>query len=268
MRAVQLQAKRFKSSPGAPYRAGPDRRFSPARPRTIVIANMFFVQRLLLLGHRGDRLRERENTIAAFDRALENGCDGFEFDVRLTLDAQAIVFHDEKIRGRSIASSPFSELAALDHACAAGHRVCLLEDVIARYASSAFLDIELKVPGLESKVIELVKRYRWKSGYVVSSFLPGVLESLAERDRHLPLGFIVQSRHLLPHWRKSPAQYLISNYRLVSADLIEACHDADRKILVWTVNQPSSMRRLADLGVDGIISDDTKLMVATLDQSA
>lgn len=220
-----------------------------------------------MLGHRGDRRLERENTISAFDRALENGCDGFEFDVRLTVDGQAVVFHDPKISGVCIASSQFSELAALDHARAPFDRVCLLENVIARYASRGFLDIELKVPGLESKMIELVKQYPLKRGYVLSSFLPSVLECLAERDPNLPLGFIVQSRRMLPRWRKLPIEYLISNYRLVSADLIEACHDAKAKILVWTVNKPSSMRRMSDLGVDGIISDDTKLIVATLGQS-
>jgi glycerophosphoryl diester phosphodiesterase len=228
---------------------------------------MLAVQRLILLGHRGDRRLARENTIAAFDRALENGCDGFEFDVRLTLDHQAVVFHDAKISGVAFASSPFSRLAALDQARAVCDRLCLLEEVMARYASSAFLDIELKVPGLEAKVIELVRRYPPKRGYIVSSFLPGVVESMAEREPNLPLGFIVQSRHILPRWREMPVEYLISNYRLVSADLVEACHDAQRKILVWTVNKPFSMRRMANLGVDGIISDDTKLMVATLGQS-
>jgi glycerophosphoryl diester phosphodiesterase len=228
---------------------------------------MLSVQRLILLGHRGDRRLARENTIAAFDRALENGCDGFEFDVRLTLDGQAVVFHDPKISGVAFASSPFSRLAALDAARAICDRLCLLDDIMARYAPGAFLDIELKVPGLESKLIELLKQYPPKRGYIVSSFLPEIIEALAEREPTLPLGFIVQSRQILPRWRALPVEYLIANYRLVTADLVKACHDAQRKILVWTVNKPSSMRGMANLGVDGIISDDTKLMVSTLGQS-
>ena len=56
------------------------------------------MSRPLLLGHRGARGLKSipENTLAAFDRALADGCDGFEFDVRLTADGQAVVHHDPK----------------------------------------------------------------------------------------------------------------------------------------------------------------------------
>jgi glycerophosphoryl diester phosphodiesterase len=62
-------------------------------------------------------------------------------------------------------------------------------------------------------------------------------------------------------------RFVIPEYRLVRGDLIEACHRAKRKVLVWTVNRPSIMHEMASLGVDGIISDDTKLMVETMRQS-
>lgn len=184
--------------------------------------------------------------------------------MRLTLDARAIVFHDAKISGVSIASNTLGTLAALDHMREAGDQLSLLEDVIHRYAGTAFLDIELKVPGLESKVITLLRQKPVERGYVVSSFLPDVLETLAEQDPNLPLGFICDSRHVLQRWRELPALYVIPKYRLVSADLLDACHGAKRKVLVWTVNKPSTMYEMADLHVDGIISDDTKLMVETL----
>src|SRR5438874_482554 len=99
--------------------------------------------RPLLLGHRGARGRKysvRENTIAAFDLALQHGCDGFEFDVRLTADNCAVVCHDAKFAGITIAKSDAARLRGLP----------LLETVLERYARNAFLDIEIKVPGLES----------------------------------------------------------------------------------------------------------------------
>src|SRR6478609_1478057 len=95
----------------------------------------------LLLGHRGLRSRSfrvRENTIAAFDLALQHGCDGFEFDVRLTADDRAVICHGAKFAGITIAQAACKRLRALP----------LLDDILARYASRAFLDIELKVPGI------------------------------------------------------------------------------------------------------------------------
>src|SRR5580700_7012607 len=97
--------------------------------------------RPLLLGHRGARAEKSipENTVASFDRALASGCDGFEFDVRLTADGRAVVCHDERIRGLEIAQSMAQQLG-----------LPLLREILTRYQRSAFLDIELKVPGLET----------------------------------------------------------------------------------------------------------------------
>src|SRR5579864_1381512 len=121
----------------------------------------------LLLGHRGARAVKSipENTIASFDRCLADGCDGFEFDVRLTADAQPVVCHDPKFEGAVIAKSPAKQLANLPK----------LEEVLRRYQESAFLDIELKVPGLERITADLLKQYPAQHGVVVSSFLPEVL---------------------------------------------------------------------------------------------
>src|ERR1700722_5883250 len=118
----------------------------------------------LLLGHRGLRSRSfsvRENTIAAFDSALQHGCDGFEFDVRLTADKRAVICHGARFAGITIARAARTRLQVLP----------LLEAVLARYASRAFLDIELKVPGLESYLLREISKFPPQHGYVVSSFL-------------------------------------------------------------------------------------------------
>src|ERR1700682_213446 len=97
----------------------------------------------LLLGHRGLRARSyrvRENTLAAFDLALQHGCDGFEFDVRLTADDTAVICHGHRFASITIAKAIAARLRILP----------LLEDVLKHYASRAFLDIELKEIGRAS----------------------------------------------------------------------------------------------------------------------
>src|SRR5215472_16947195 len=122
--------------------------------------------RPLLLGHRGARAARSipENTAASFDLALAHGCAGFEFDVRLTSDARAVICHDPRIYGIEISKAAERELG----------EVPSLDQVLARYASRAFLDIELKVAGLEETVLTLLEEHPPQRGYVVSSFHPGV----------------------------------------------------------------------------------------------
>jgi len=218
----------------------------------------------LLLGHRGDSRAAPENSIAAFELAMANGCDGFEFDVRLSADSQAVVFHDPDILGRSIACNSFEVLSKVDRPEDSKNQILRFEEVIRRYAAGAFLDIELKVPGLESAVLTELKQNPPQRGYVVSSFLPEVLNTLSRRNETVPLGFICDDPRMLSRWRMLPAEYLIPKYDLVDAQLVREVHRAGRKVLVWTVNDPVMMRDLADIQVDGIISDDTKLMVQIL----
>ncbi|MBV9343131.1 MAG: glycerophosphodiester phosphodiesterase [Acidobacteria bacterium] len=219
---------------------------------------------MLLLGHRGDCHVARENTIAAFDVAIENGCDGFEFDVRLTADFQAIVVHDAKVSGVAVAKNTFRRLETLDGSADARYRLPRFKEVVARYAASAFLDIEVKVPGLESILIAQLKQSPPRRGYVVSSFHPELLLEIAKRDSSIPLGLIAGDRWMLSRRRELPLKYVIPKQHLVRSELVEECHRLGRKLFVWTVNSVRTMRRMAELGVDGIISDNTKLLVETL----
>ena len=212
--------------------------------------------RPLLLGHRGARARKSipENTLASFDQALADGCDGFEFDVRLSADGKPVVCHDPQTSGIEIARASAERLSGLPK----------LEDVLIRYETSAFLDIELKVSGLEKLTAALLQRYPARRGFVVSSFLPKVLQAIHAEAEGVPLGLICETEAELRLWSELPIAYVIPHYKLVDETLLRQFKDADRKILVWTVNAPADMQRFAASGVDGIISDDTTLLFQTL----
>jgi glycerophosphoryl diester phosphodiesterase len=210
----------------------------------------------LLLGHRGARAITTipENTMGSFDRALAEGCDGFEFDVRLSGDGEAIICHDPKFNGIEIANSSREELQPLP----------LLKDVLVRYRDDAFLDIELKVRGLEAIAADLLGKYPARRGFLVSSFLSEPLSSVYRMDPTIPLGMICENSSQLRRWKQLPIEYVIPHYELVSRQLLEELHAATKRVLVWTVNQPARMKRLADWGVEGIISDNPGLLADTL----
>ncbi len=220
---------------------------------------------MLLLGHRGCRGEFTENTFAAFDYALASGCDGFEFDVRQSSDAVAVVWHDARLRGRSISRHSFGSLR---ERCLSPRLVppraaiplCDLEALLARYAQVAWMDIEVKVRGVEAQVAGLLRRSRPARGFVVSSFRRSVLLELHRLDSELPLGFIFDRMLSARVWRALPVEYVMPNARLVTAARVREFHDEGKKVLTWTVNQPSAIRRLAEAGVDGIIGDDPVLL--------
>ena len=203
----------------------------------------------LLLGHRGARASRQipENTLASFELCLRHGCDGFEFDVRLSADGQAVICHDATVGGMEIANTA-SETLPLP----------TLEDVLRPFAHRAFLDIELKVAGLEAQTLAELRKHPPQKGYVVSSFLPEVVMAIHDLDPAIPLGFLCETRDQLRAWRETPAEWVIPQFVLVDRQLAELVHAAGKKIMVWTVNRAERMREFAEWGVDAIITDETE----------
>jgi len=213
--------------------------------------------RPLFLGHRGARASRQiaENTLASFELCLRHGCDGFEFDVRLSADGQAVICHNATVGGMTIENTAAKSLTLL---------LPTLEDVLRQFAQRAFLDIELKVAGLEALTLAQLRKYPPQKGFVVSSFLPEVLAAIHHLDPAIPLGFLCDTRDRLRDWREMPAEWVIPQFKLADGELIELVHAAGKRIMVWTVNRDDGMREFAASGVDAIISDETELLVRSL----
>jgi glycerophosphoryl diester phosphodiesterase len=209
----------------------------------------------LLLGHRGARAFRDipENTVESFELCLQHGCDGFEFDVRLAGDGQAVICHDPTTGGMKIEKIA-SRMLALP----------TLQQVLEKFSSRAFLDIELKVAGLERQTIAELRRYPPQKEFVVSSFLPEVLTAIHALDASIPLGYLCEKRKQLQEWSDFPAEWVIPRCDLVDQSLIRQVHKAGKKIMLWTVNRAVTMQELANWGVDAIISDETELLVSSL----
>jgi glycerophosphoryl diester phosphodiesterase len=207
----------------------------------------------LFLGHRGTRIYAPENTFEAFDIALEHGCDGFEFDVRRTADGLAAVCHDAHFHHLKVDQYILDQLRAL-------HPLPTLGEVLERYGNRAYINIELKDAGLEAETIRLLDEFPAER-VLVTSFLPEVITELASLrgNRDIPLGFICRNLKLLDAWRTLPISHAIINHAIFSKTLHRELRDAGKQLFVWTINDAAEVERFRELGVDGIISDDTKL---------
>jgi glycerophosphoryl diester phosphodiesterase len=207
--------------------------------------------RPLLLGHRGASKYAPENSIAAFDLALEHGCDGFEFDVRYTRDGRSIICHDPHNQRRPIDACLSDELDLPG-----------AEQVIHDYGTRAYLDIELKVSGEAGAVLEALQTVP-PDRYIISSFLPEVLKRVNASRQGVPLGLICETSRQLQDAPMLPLHAVMIESKLASNGLIEELHAAGRRVFIWTVNKAPEMRSFAELGADGLISDDTRLLSRT-----
>jgi glycerophosphoryl diester phosphodiesterase len=213
-------------------------------------------KRPILLGHRGASKYAPENTFEAFDLALEHGCDGFELDARLTSDAKALVCHDRDRDGKLLAECLASKFPGL----------LVMEEVIARYSSKAFINLELKVEGLHDAVLAAARAHR-PDRLLVSSFKPEALITLYELKATFPLGLICKTEQQLSVWGQVPLDVLIVHTSLLTEELRTLTINAGKQLFVWTVNRQDEMLRFAEMGVDGIISDDTALLARTFGQA-
>jgi len=221
--------------------------------------------RPLLLGHRGARATKSipENTIASFDLCLEHGCDGFEFDVRGTADGSLVVCHDTAFRGSLIAKLSAREVEGWQ----AQGFLPFLEDVLHRYSGKCFLDIELKVAGVEAPVVELLWQYPTKQGCLVTSFLPEVLGRIHALDDSIELGYLFDrvqehgaGRNDFP---REGVRWMLPEWYLLDEAMVSNLRKTNARIGAWTVNETPDMRRLAALGVEMLISDETERLVNT-----
>jgi glycerophosphoryl diester phosphodiesterase len=200
---------------------------------------------MILLGHRGAPHVAPENTPASFRRALEMGAAGFEFDVRRSADGRLVVIHDARHGRLRVARATAAQLD-----------LPLLEDVLKEF-STAWLDIELKIKGIEGPVLALVHRHLRPDRYVVTSFRGKVVREVKRLSPSTPTGWLFKRPMLAPpRWARPPhLDYLAPHYTVLTRRLAAAAHKRGLGLITWTVNKPAVMQRVKALGVDVVITD-------------
>jgi glycerophosphoryl diester phosphodiesterase len=219
--------------------------------------------RPLRIGHRGAAALAPENTIASLALALELGCDLVEFDV-LDLDGSLVLAH-------SPAEVP-GDVTTLDEALAflAG--------------TGAGVQVDLKAPGAEPEVVKSLRRHGLVERAVVSTFRPGSLRALEAVEPQLCRGLtypedrfgvsrftlvarsgLAAMRSVLPRriGRKlsaASANAAMLHWQVVTRAVVERCHALGAPVFAWTVPDVEAVRRLEDLGVDGLIVDDPRIL--------
>ena len=232
--------------------------------------------------HRGFSGKYPENTMLAFRRAVEVGVDGIELDVHLSADGVPVIIHDETVdrtcaaRGR-VGRLTLEQLRALDASYLWRGRVgpCpipTLEEYCELAASLPLVtNMELKTniceyPGIEGKVLELIRAYGLEERVIISSFNHFSVLRMRQLAPELKYGLLSES------WLVGAGRYVhdlgIPCYHPIYGNLTEE-HVADLKaygleINTFTVNTEEDVERLAALGVDGVIGNYPDMAKAAL----
>lgn len=232
-----------------------------------ILSDMDLHDNVKITAHRGGSFSAPENTLAAIRRAIEEGADYAEVDVRLTADGYAVLLHDKdlfRVAGvkNSLSDLSYEQIRTLD----AGswfapqfrdERIPLLSDVVAFSAGKIRLNIELKTDGvpyrLAERVVQILHEHEAMPECVVSSASIEALEHLRNLDPSIRTGCVISQS--IGEVTALNVDFLSVSSRLATPGLIGAAHAAGKEVHVWTVNKPRQMARFIDLGVDNLITD-------------
>jgi glycerophosphoryl diester phosphodiesterase len=231
------------------------------------------VSALRRIGHKGADLIVPGNTPASFDAALAHGVDMIEFDVLPE-------YQHEPDRGRLLLAHDYEHVAGAP----------TLEDGLAHLASVPFdgveLDVDLKLPGYEERVVDALREHGLVERSLISSNWMRSLIIIRALEPKLRLGWSVPRlkrdptqmwltklpaygaaayvRAKLPstikvHMAAGRCDALMAHWRLVSPRLVRAVREAGGELYVWTVDDGRRIGRLEKLGVTGVITNDPRL---------
>jgi glycerophosphoryl diester phosphodiesterase len=228
---------------------------------------------MIVIGHRGARGEAPENTLPAFRHAWDLGIRDFELDVRLSFDERPVVTHDPDLKRNTgepgtVAEHPASWLAALDarHNTPGWHApagIPLLEEVLGACADARSWQLEVKsdkparIRVLVQRMAELGDMLHLGERVVLTSLDPAVLKIAKREAPALRRGYVAETADPDPlvTARKLGCTLLVSNWRICSETLVEAAHAEGMPVSVWTVNDLMVAERMANIGVDSIITD-------------
>ena len=218
------------------------------------------MRRVLKIGHRGAAGHAPENTLAAIRKGIELGVDFIEIDVRCTADGILVALHDATVNRTTNGKGPIDRLTlrdvkALD--AGNGERVPMLEEVLRVVSGHAGLMLELKVKGAAQKTVEVVQKAEFKDPVIYASFLHeelGIIRSVDAEASLMALFGRLPQASVARAMKYSPSHVGL-RHDTVTRRLVEAFHDEDLLVFVYTTDTTREIQRAISAGVDGIISN-------------
>lgn len=246
-----------------------------------------------LFGHRGGSAEHPENTLPAFAAAVAAGVPYLELDVWATRDGHVVVHHDSNLRRtcgrfRRVCALDWETLRRLDAGWGfspdgggsfpfrgQGIGVPLLAEVLAAFPQARCnIEIKQNFPPIETQVVEVVRRSASAERVLLAAEKDGVMRRLRRLCGDIPTSLSRGEVANFLKWCQSGGKgtyrpqgvalqipEIYGSIRLVTPETVQAARAAGLEVHVWTVNEAEDMRRLLEMGVDGLMSDKPELLV-------
>jgi glycerophosphoryl diester phosphodiesterase len=225
---------------------------------------------ILIIGHKGANSIAPENTLKAFQKAIELQADYVEFDIQLTKDGEIVIIHDfdtfnaTGVKGL-IEDMTLDQIKSLD--AGEGEKIPTLREIISITRKKIGLQIEIKSTNLLDKLIHIMREENLISTSIVSSFILNELLKLKLLEPSVKLGLLLSTDMVRPKLIKRKIAKVAKNnfysihppFNNTNKEIVDFAHSYGLKVIVWTVNDREIMEKLTKIGVDGIITDDISL---------
>jgi len=220
---------------------------------------------ILKIAHRGAKAYEPENTLQAFQKALDLNSDGIELDVHLSSDGHIIVMHDETIDKMTSGKGDINTytLAELkSFLIADGLQIPTLNEVFDLVDKKCFINVELKNADTSKNVVSLIEEYITEKGwnydhFIISSFDWNALKEVQNLNPNIPIGVLTEEDldTALAFAESIQAKAIHSDFHLLNADNVRKMQEKGFWVLPWTVNVEEDIQKVKSYNVNGIISD-------------
>ncbi len=252
----------------------------------------------LVFAHRGGRGIAPENTLAAFQKSFDLGVDVLELDIHATKDGELVVMHDQTVdrttdgKG-SIADKTLAEIKILDAGFSWTNddgktfpfrgrdvRVPTLREIFEKFPET-IINIEPKYekPSPVKPLCDLINEFKRPDKVIVGSFNDAILEdfrthctgvatsaSPSEASGFLARYEVGLDDNYTPKMQALQVPPRFGKLEIVTKRYVEAAHEKNLKVHVWTINEPAEMEHLINLGVDGIMTDYPNILLKLINK--
>ncbi len=222
-----------------------------------------------ITAHRGGALMAPENTVSALKSSIECGADMAEIDVQETGDGKLILLHDDSLKRtagvkKKVWEMKLAEIKKLDagtsfHERYRGEKIPTLEEVLDFCKGKLDLNIEIKYngknKGIVNKVVRAIREAGFEEHCVVTSMNYQFLEQIKKIAPEIRTGYIMTMTYGSVS-KVSAADFFSVKYTYVDESFVREAHALGKEVHAWTVNYRGDVKRMLDMGVDNIITDD------------
>ena len=221
--------------------------------------------KVLIIAHRGASAYEPENTLRSVKKALELGADMVEVDVRASREGHIVVVHDAVVDRTTdgkgyVKDMTLKELKRLN--AGLGEHVPTLQEVVRLIRGKAQLVVEIKVAGIEKRVLQILKENELDRHAFITSFYHPILKRVKELEPNIRTGAIVVARAIKAAQLALDANSnaLFPKHFYVDPQMVEEAHRHDLAVYPWTVDTLNEIEPLIKMYVDGIVTNKPDLL--------